>query len=82
MNTYITFGRDHRHVINGIVYDKDCVAVITGSDAITNRERAFELFDSKFCFEYPEDYFDPSTMHYFPRGYVTTPTNEEELCYG
>jgi hypothetical protein len=69
MKTYVTFGQDHRHEINGKVFDKDCVAVIEGADAVTNRLKAFELFGPKFCFEYPEDQWH-GKMEYFPRGYI------------
>ena len=66
MKSYVTFGFDHRHEINGIVYDKDCVAVVNG-----NREKVFELFGNKFSFEYPHDKFDFTMMdRYFPRGLI------------
>ena len=73
MKTYVTFGSDHRHEINGVIFDKDCVAVIEGEDAGANREKAFELFGPEFCFEYPEKYFNHDSMHYFPRGYIAVP---------
>lgn len=64
--TYVTFGQAHYHVIDGKVFDKDCVAVLSYG----GRERAFELFGRKFCFEYEEQYWDGSDMKYFPRGYI------------
>ena len=76
MKTYVTFGQSHRHEINGKVFDKDCVAVIESDSALAGRGKAFELFGQKFCFEYPEDRFDPGIMRYFPRGFThveTTP---------
>ena len=69
MKTYVTFGYDHTHSINGKTFDKDCVAVINSQNAATGRAKAFELFGSKFCFEYPEDYWH-GKMEYFPRGYL------------
>lgn len=65
MKTYVTFGQDHIHRINGKILDKDCVAIVEG-----NRDKVFELFGPKFCFEYPEKYWDEEKMKYFPRGYV------------
>lgn len=65
MKTYVTFGQEHVHRVNGKTLDKDCVAVVNG-----NREKVFELFGQKFCFEYPEDLWDKEKMKYFPRGYV------------
>lgn len=70
MKTYITFGQVHRHEINGKLYDKDCVAVIEGESASKNRDKAFEVFGRKFCFEYPEHCCNESRMIYFPRGYI------------
>jgi len=64
--TYITFGQDHTHRVNGVTLDCDCVAVILSG----GRERAFELFGPKFCFSYDEDKFDHSDMQYYPRGFI------------
>lgn len=67
MTTYVTFGQDHVHHVNGKTFDKDCVAVLQSLNAAQGRALAFELFDSKFCFEY----FDkPPKMEYFPRGLI------------
>ena len=73
MKTYVTFGQCHRHVINGVVFDKDCVAVIEGGSPGENREKAFEIFGRQFCFEYPEACWDKSNIKYFPRGYIKIP---------
>lgn len=62
---YVTFGQDHRHEINGTVYDKDCIAIVHG-----DRAKVFELFGPKFCFEYTKDEWRPDVLKYFPRGYV------------
>ena len=70
MKTYVTFGQDHRHVIDDKVFDKDCVAVIESESASVGRNIAFEMFGPKFCVEYPEDCFDMEIMKYFPRGFV------------
>jgi hypothetical protein len=70
MKTMVTFGQDHAHSVNGMTFDKDCVAVINHTQPHEGRELAFEIFGNKFCFEYPEDKFNPEDMVYFPRGYI------------
>ena len=70
MKTFITFGQSHVHRIDGVTYDADCIAVIEGPSRSANRERAFELFGAKFCFEYPEEIFDRGIIKYFSRGFI------------
>jgi hypothetical protein len=65
MRTYVTFGQQHTHRINGHTLDCNCVALVDG-----DRERVFELFGPKFCFEYPEAEFDKAYMKYYPRGVI------------
>lgn len=77
MRTYITFGQEHKHEVDGKLFDKDCVAVIDGPDANTNRAKAFVAFGRKFCFEYPEEFWDESSMKYYPRGYIELETGNE-----
>lgn len=71
MKTYITFGQDHTHRVNGETLDLNCVAVINHTEEESGRDIAFELFGPKFCFEYPEANWDESKLEYFPRGYIT-----------
>jgi len=52
--TYVTFGFDHRHHINGKDIDHNCVVAIECENAVDGRRKAFELFGNKFCFEYNE----------------------------
>lgn len=66
--TYVTFGQDHAHAVNGKTFDKDCVAIIKCENRNDGRAKAFEYFDIKFCFEYHEDEFQMESMKYFPRG--------------
>ncbi len=68
--TYVTFGQDHVHRVNNETIDYNCVAVIKSEGPAEGREKAFELFGPKFCFEYPEAHWDESKLHYFPRGYI------------
>lgn len=51
MKTFVTFGQTHVHSINGKTFDKDCVAVVSG-----DRDKVFEIFGTKFCFEYPDTF--------------------------
>ena len=70
MKTYVTFGQDHAHRVNGKTFDCDCVAVIDCDSPQEGRRLAFEYFGPKFCFEYPEEQFDLGSMHYYPRGFI------------
>lgn len=70
MKTYVTFGQNHKHNINGVIYDKDCVAVIECDSPAEGRQKAFDLFGDKFSFEHPEHHWEAAKMTYFPRGYI------------
>ena len=65
MKTYVTFGQDHRHEINGVVFDKDCVAVVNG-----DRSTVFEIFGRQWCFEYSDEFKHEIKMRFFPRGCI------------
>jgi len=69
-NTYVTFGQDHTHRVNGITFDCDCVAVIQAPSEEEGRARAFELFSGEFGTSYFEDQFDPDSLRFFPRGLI------------
>ena len=71
MKTYITFGQAHRHVVGGVVFDHNCVAVIEHAPEESGRDIAFQYFGPKWAFEYSES--RPPEMSYFPRGFVTLP---------
>ena len=62
--TYITFGQEHRHVIDGQVFDKDCVAEVNLPE-----EEARAIFMPKFCFSYTD--LSKVKLEYYPRGLVT-----------
>jgi len=70
MKTYITFGQAHVHCIRGIIFDVNCVALITHDKQEDGRTLAFKIFGRKFCFEYPEEYFKLRDMHFYPRGII------------
>ena len=65
--TYVTFSQSHTHRVNGKLFDCDCVAVVDG-----DRDRVFELFGPKFCFEYSD--LSSIDMRYFPRGLINVET--------
>jgi len=71
MKIYVTFGQEHKHYVNGKVFDKDCVAVIESQDAALGRKVAFEVFDGVFATTYREDQFTPEILKYFPRGLIS-----------
>lgn len=68
--TYVTFGQLHTHRVNNKTLDCECVAVINCESSEEGRELAFEYFDGKFCFEYPEEHFDMDSLRYYPRGLI------------
>ena len=72
MKTYVTFGQDHIHQINGKIFNKDCVAIVDG-----DRARVFEIFGDKFCFEYTEEMFNFESMKFFPKGFIVVEESKE-----
>lgn len=71
MKLYVTFGQVHRHVIDGIVFDKDCVAVIECNNEEHGRCIAFSKLDDKWCFTKPDSIWEEKCMKFYPRGYIT-----------
>ena len=69
-NHYVTFGQDHVHKVNGKVLHSNVVAVFQVENAVEGRKKAFELFGSKFSFEYPQDSWKEEDINYYPGGYV------------
>jgi hypothetical protein len=84
MKTYITFGQEHVHSINGKTFDKDCVAVVNLPE-----EEAREIFMPEFCFSYTEFRFAVLSQEFFPKGitsvfprgliYVESPATDEDF---
>ena len=73
-NTYITFGFEHVHKIKDVFFDKDTVALIENVTPAEGREKAFELFGNKFCFEYPEKHFPFDSLKlYYKKGVRRVP---------
>lgn len=71
-NTYVTFGQIHRHEVNGVVFDKDCVALIKNLSSFQGRKLAFDVFGPKFFTVYSQ----APDMTFFPRGLVKLETEE------
>ncbi|PHR58748.1 MAG: hypothetical protein COA47_10095 [Robiginitomaculum sp.] len=69
--TYITFGQNHAHSVNGKTFDKDCVATIECNSAEEGRLIAFATFGDKWCFCYFDTEFDHANLSYFPRGLIS-----------
>lgn len=67
---FVTFGQIHVHKVGGIVFDKDCVAVVYGETYQAADDLAFKLFHGKFHAHEPETSWDDEKMKYFPRGYI------------
>lgn len=67
MLQYVTFGQDHVHVVGGVVFDRNCVAVYEASDCDEGREMAFRMFGRAWCFHYCGARPD---MKWFPEGFV------------
>ncbi len=70
MKTYITFGLSHKHEIDGIIFDKNCVLMIESNCTEANRQKAFNLFGDKFSTECPEEFFNYESMKYYSRGII------------
>lgn len=66
MQFFVSFGQVHIHSVNGKTLDKDCIAVIEAADHAAAHDKAFEMFDKKFCFVYDE----VPDMEFFPRGLI------------
>lgn len=72
----VTFGSIHKHEIDGLVFDKDCVALIECKDWEEGRARAFETFGNQFSTTYPIDGYywkEVDVKRNFPRGYIRVP---------
>jgi hypothetical protein len=67
---YISFGQVHRHVINGHVLDKDCLALIRAENWNEMRKKANRYFKGYFFTDYEADSFPWEDMMYFSRGVI------------
>ena len=68
--TYITFGQVHVHSVEGMTFDKDCVACIIHDEKVNGRDIAFELFSDKWHQSYTQERMSDGFMKYYPRGII------------
>ena len=61
---YFTFGQDHRHELNGMILDKDCVLEISASCVFEARQKMFDIFGQKWS----NVYIKKPDMSFFNRG--------------
>jgi hypothetical protein len=67
---YVTFGYSHMHVIDGTVFDRDCVAVFEAESVESGRKKAFDNFGKKFCMYYFGSEWNKSDIKYYLRDYI------------
>ena len=67
--TYITFGQVHVHSVEGMTFDRNCVACITHDGKVNGSDIAFELFGGNWHQNYTE-IPGANVMKYFPRGII------------
>jgi hypothetical protein len=78
MLIYITFGQIHKHNINGVIFDKNCVCVLNCSDYKEGREKAFKLFGDEFFTTYEFNDFREKIVH-FPDGLKTLDLSTNDI---
>lgn len=79
MQLVITFGQDHRHVIDGVVFDRNCVGLIECNNFAEGRQIAFSTFGTAFCTTHVRNgsyWKEQFIKDFYPRGYITAPTKE------
>ena len=64
---WFSFGQIHHHVIDGKVFDKNCLLEIIAVDEAEARQMMFDLFGNKWSTQYEK----LPDMTFFPRGVVT-----------
>ena len=71
MRAYITFTEGQVHKINGVRYDKDCVAMIAVKDIADGKRLAKELFNDRYEFVNSDAGFEwEINKTNFPRGVI------------
>jgi hypothetical protein len=61
--SYFTFGQNHVHKINNIIFDKDCVVMIQSENPI---DTMFEVFGEKWAMQYDKE----PDLSWYPRGII------------
>ena len=67
---YVTFGQIHAHKVNNKLLHSNVVAVFDAKNSNEGRQMAFQMFGSKFSFDYHGEQFDQDSMKHFPGGFV------------
>lgn len=68
---YISFGQVHTHSVNGITFDKDCLALISAESEQKAREKAFEYFGPMWFTSYDATKLtEEEVKRFFPRGII------------
>jgi len=81
MKTYVTLCRDQAICLEGIVFDHDCVALVThreekitpGEKFGLNEQLMVEIFQNGYCTRTSEEYFNMINMHQYSRGIIEVP---------
>ncbi len=68
MKYYVTFGQAHNHIIDGVVFNGDCVAVINAGSYNRAVDKAQEFFGLKYCLVYGR--LEDVNIEYYPRGLI------------
>jgi hypothetical protein len=74
--TYVLFGNDDVHYINGKLLDKNCVGVLDCATHAEGRRIAYRLFGTSFALAYTGKIFNGDDKEY-SRGYI--PIKYEEV---
>ena len=85
MKMFVTFGRYHKHVIDGKVIDSDCVAVIECKNHNDGLRILDDVFGLDFAFIYTKERNKKiEFLKYFPRGFFKIKgdnvENKKEEC--
>lgn len=76
---YVTFGQEHKHILNRLHLYKDCVVTFEASNYEEGRKKTRNLFGPKFFTDYHGNQWLDSKLRFFPKGYVDIDT-EEHIC--
>ena len=68
MKQIVTFGQDHMHIIDGIILNKDCLAIIEG-----DKQKVKDMFGQKYSNCYLDANFDGNNLQFYPNGFIDVP---------
>ncbi len=64
---FVTFGQEHTHKVNGVIFDKDCICEIPANNYDSGIEKVKETFGDKYSFTYKNV---DAILKFFPRGII------------